>query len=429
MLADLVAHEVGHTLGLRHNFKASALFTLDEINSEEVKGKKPITASVMDYSPINYRFESGEVQGDFAMIDIGPYDFWAIDYGYTFDEGRLPEILKRCSEPELQYATDEDTSGPDPLARRYDFSKDPLDYAQEQMRLVNLYRERILSKFVKDGDSWAKARRGYELTLSLQTRSASMMANWIGGAFVNRDKKGDPGNRAPVEVVPPEQQRAALGFVIENTFRDEAFGLTPELLERMSVDKWLDGGSRSSMSNEATWPIHDRVLGVQASALTWLMNPTTLRRVYDNEMRLPADQDTLTLPELLSAVSNEAWSELEGDCPDNRSARQPMISSLRRNLQREHMQRLVDLILESSNDTAAFNAISNLARMELRSLISKIADSLERCGDKMDAYSKAHLAETVQRAERALEAGYTYGGNAAQAPVMMMLGREEISQN
>ena len=63
------------------------------------------------------------------------------------------------------------------------------------------------------------------------------------------------------------------------------------------------------------------------------------------------------------------------------------------------MQRLVDLILESSNDTAAFNAISNLARMELRSLISKIADSLERCGDKMDAYSKAHLAETVQRAE------------------------------
>ncbi len=429
LLADLVAHEVGHTLGLRHNFKASSLFTLDEINSEEVKGKKPITASVMDYSPINYRFESGDVQGDFAMIDIGPYDFWAIDYGYTFDEGRLPEILKRCSEPELQYATDEDTSGPDPLARRYDFSKDPLDYAQEQMRLVNLYRERILSKFVKEGDSWAKARRGYELTLSLQTRSASMMANWIGGAFVNRDKKGDPGNRAPVEVVPPEQQRAALGFVIENTFRDEAFGLTPELLERMSVDKWLDGGSRSSMSNEATWPIHDRVLGVQASALTWLMNPTTLRRVYDNEMRLPADQDTLTLPELLAAVSNEAWSELEGDCPDNRSARQPMISSLRRNLQREHMQRLVDLILESSNDTAAFNAISNLARMELRSLISKIADSLERCGDKMDAYSKAHLAETVQRAERALEAGYTYGGNAAQAPVMMMLGREEISQN
>ena len=64
------------------------------------------------------------------------------------------------------------------------------------MRLIKLYRGRILDKFVKDGDSWAKARRGYELTLSIQTRAASMMANWIGGAFVNRDKKGDPEDRA-----------------------------------------------------------------------------------------------------------------------------------------------------------------------------------------------------------------------------------------
>ncbi len=133
----------------------------------------------------------------------------------------------------------------------------------------------------------------------MQTRAANMMANWVGGAFVNRDKKGDPGDRPPVEVVPAEQQRAALKFVIETTFNDEAYGLTPKLLERMSVDKWLDGGSHSSMSNEATWPIHDRILGVQASALTWLMNPTTLRRVYDNELRLPEDEDTLTLPELL----------------------------------------------------------------------------------------------------------------------------------
>ena len=236
LLADLVAHEVGHTLGLRHNFKASGLMTLDEINSEDVKGKKTFTASVMDYTPINYRFESGDVQGDYAMIDIGPYDYWAIEYGYTFDEKKLADILKRCNEPELQYATDEDTNGPDPLARRYDFSKDPLDYANEQKKLIKLYRDRILDKFVKDGDSWAKARRGYELTLSLQTRASNMMANWIGGAFVNRDKKGDPGDRPPVEVVPAAQQRAALEFVINTAFNDDSYGLTPKLLERMSVD-------------------------------------------------------------------------------------------------------------------------------------------------------------------------------------------------
>ncbi|TWT99003.1 zinc-dependent metalloprotease [Neorhodopirellula pilleata] len=421
LLADLVAHEVGHTLGLRHNFKASSLFTMDEINSENVKGKKPFTASVMDYTPINYRYEAGEIQGDYAMTDIGPYDFWAIEYGYTLKDASLPEILKRCSEPELQYATDEDTSGPDPYARRYDFGKDPLKYATEQMKLVELYRERLLDKFVKDGDSWAKARRGYELTLGLQMRSVSMMANWIGGAFVHRDKKGDPGNRVPVEVVPAKDQRDALQFVIETSFVDEAYGLKPEILERLGVDKWIDGNAMHGMSAEATWPIHDRVLDMQASALTLLLNPTTLRRVYDNELRLPEDQDALTLPELLAKVTDSVWTELDEACPDDRNDRKPMISSLRRNLQREHLQRLVDLILEDAPRTAAYHPISNLARMQLRTLGERMESTLSKCGEKMDAYSKAHLTESKERIARALEAGYTYGGKQQMSPIMMLL--------
>lgn len=425
LLADLVAHEVGHTLGLRHNFKASSLLTLDEINSPDIKGSKTIAASVMDYTPINYRLESGEVQGDYAMIDIGPYDYWAIEYGYVADSKKLPEILKRCSEPELQYATDEDVAGPDPLARRYDFAKDPLDYANEQMRLVKLYRDRILEKFVKDGDSWAKARRGYELTLMQQSRSVSMMANWIGGAFVNRDKKGDPGDRPPVEVVPAAQQRAALNYVIATAFKDEAYGLRPKLLERMSVDKWLDGGFHSTMSNEATWPIHDRILGIQASALTSVMNPTTLRRVYDNELRLPPEQDALTLPELLRTVNEAVWSELELDCPEKRSDRQPMISSLRRNLQREHMQRLSDLVLEKST-TAAYKPISNLARMELQELSKRIDGCLDRCGTNLDAYTTAHLTEIRDRIKRVLEAGYTYNTAKPQRQgFFMMIGKDQ----
>jgi len=425
LMADLVAHEVGHTLGLRHNFRASALLKLDQINSEESKGKRTFTGSVMDYTPINYRYESGQIQGDYAMNGIGPYDFWAIEYGYTFDDKKLPEILKRCNEPELQYATDEDTNGPDPLATRYDFSADPLDYAKEQMKLVKLYRDRLLDKFVKDGESWARARRGYELTLSLQMRAVTMMSKWVGGAFVHRDKKGDPGNRPPIEVVPAAQQRAALDFVIDSTFRDEAFGLTPQLLERMSVDKWLDDGGRSAMSSEATWPIHDRVLGMQASALTQLMNPTTLRRVLDNEMRVPADADALTLPEMLDKLTASVWSELDQDCPDGRNDRKPMITSLRRNLQREHAQRLIDLVLREPTDTAAFKPIGTLAKMHLRKLKDRIAASLAKCGGKMDAYSSAHLMEIQERIARVLEANFIAGANPAQQqPQVIILGGE-----
>jgi hypothetical protein len=410
LLADLVAHEVGHTLGLRHNFKASALYTLDQINSEELKGKKTFSASVMDYVPINYRLEAGAVQGDYGMLDIGPYDFWAIEYGYVDDEKKLADILKRCSEPELQYATDEDTMGPDPLARRYDFAKDPLAYAEEQLKLVKYYRGRLLDKFVKDGDSWAKARRGYELTLGIQTRAVNMMAGWVGGAFVNRDKKGDPGNRNPLEVVPAEQQRKALDFVIQSTFKDDAYGLSPDLLAKMSIDQWMDD---RGTGGEATWPIHDRILGIQASTLTMLMNPTTLRRVYDNEVRVAADQDVLTLPEMLNKVSEEAWTELKGECPADVSTRKPMITSLRQNLQREHLERLVDLIIKPNTSTAAFKPISNLAAMQLRELKVKVDHSLNTCGDKMDAYTKAHLVNVQQQIDRALSAAYTIGGQNA----------------
>ena len=103
----------------------------------------------MDYTPININMDPERIQGDYAMTGPGPYDLWAIEYGYTFDK-KLDGILARCVEPELAYLTDEDTSGPDPFARRYDFTKNPLDYAESQMELARWHRERILDRFVQD---------------------------------------------------------------------------------------------------------------------------------------------------------------------------------------------------------------------------------------------------------------------------------------
>ncbi len=408
LLGDLVAHEVGHTLGLRHNFKASSIYTLAEINSKAIKGTKPFTGSVMDYIPVNINVETGEIQGDYGMIGLGPYDLWAIEYGYAFTNDLKP-ILSRVAEPELAYATDEDTGGPDPLARRYDFSKNPLDYAKNQIRLAKYHRGRILDKFVKDGDSWSKARSGYELTLLSQTTAVNAMAGWVGGAFITRDRKGDKNARLPVEVVPVKTQREALEFVIANSFFDESYGLTSDLLSRMTVDKWLDGdGARFAMNSEPTWPIHDRIMGIQASTLTMIMNPTTLRRVYDNEFRIPADQEAVTLPELLGTVTSSIWKELETKAEKPYTARKPMISSLRRNLQREHMERLIDLTLPSSGFTAAQKPISNLAMMELRGMREKIGKALEQSGANADPYTVAHLTEIKDRIGKALDAHYIY---------------------
>jgi hypothetical protein len=380
---------------------------LSDINSKKLKGQKPLASSVMDYLPVNMNFKDGEVQGDYTMIGVGPYDIWAIEYGYTQNEADLKKILARVAEPELQYATDEDTFGPDPFARRYDFSSDPLDYANNQMRIARHNRERIIEKLVKDGDSWAKTRRYYEMTLSLQLRSVSMMGNWLGGAFIYRDKKGDKNGRLPIEVVPAKKQRDALNFVIENTFRDEAFGLNEDLLRRMTVDKWWD--DFSSVLTDATWPIHDRIMSIQGSVLASLMYPTTLRRIYDNEFLVSADEDALTLPELLDTLTEAVWSELDEKPGKKYTARKPMISSLRRNLQREHMELLIDLSKSGYFGTSAYKPIANLVLEKLNEIrADKIGPVLETYGEKLDPYSKAHLKDAATQIKKALEAQYIY---------------------
>jgi hypothetical protein len=405
LMSDLTAHEVGHTLGLRHNFKGSCQFTLAEINSDKVKGKENWSASIMDYNPINMNMGDGPVQGDFAQLgSIGTYDFWAIEYGYTFGDPK--EVLKHVGEPGHEYGTDEDTAGPDPRARRYDFSKNPLDYANSQIRLAKYHRGRLLEKYVKDGDSWARARRGYELTLGLQMRTLSMMSNWVGGVYVNRDKKGDPNARPPLQVVPAEQQRAALKFCIDNAFRDEAFGLTTDLLSKMTTDKWMDWGGQGEAFQESTFPIHDRIAGIQASTLTMLLNPTTLRRVYDNESRVPSDQDAVTLPEVLNSVTDEIFSELKDVSAKKYTARQPMISSLRRNLQKEVIDRLVDLTLPGSIGSESTKPMANLATAKLREVEGKIGNVLANGKDQLDPYTLAHLSDAKSRIEKALDASY-----------------------
>ena len=428
LVAHLVAHEVGHTLGLRHNFKGSSVHTLAEINSDAVKGKQQLSGSVMDYVGANIRLDSGSLQGDYCMSGVGPYDMWAIEYGYTF--GDLKPVLARVAEPQLAFATDEDTGGPDPLARRYDFSKDPLDFAEEQIRLAKHHRERLLTTFIKDGDSWDRIRYGYELVLSLQTRSLSMMSNWVGGAFVNRDKKGDPNGRNPIVVVPVEQQRKALNFVTTNAFKDEAFGLTPELTTALGLDKWSD--ISSSMMEESTWPIHDRIMGIQASVLTGLMNPTTLKRVYDNETRVPADQDCMTLPEMLNTVTGSIWTELDAKAEGEYSARKPLITSLRRNLQREHVERLIDLTLPGGSTGAAGRAISSLSAEQLRGIVKKIEAAQAASADKHDPYTTAHLTQAKERITKALDADYilnpSKSGGSSGGPIRFIFENEKSGQ-
>ncbi|MDG2200566.1 MAG: zinc-dependent metalloprotease [Phycisphaerales bacterium] len=406
MLRDVIMHEVGHTLGLRHNFKASTIYSLEEMNEEGFIGTAQ-AGSVMDYMPVNINTDEDAVQGDYTMVTIGPYDYWAIEYGYTNES--LEPILARVAEPQLIYATDEDTGGPDPRARRFDHGKNPLNYTESQMKLVRTLREKILEEMVEDGDSWAKARRAYEMLLNKHVQAVSIASNWVGGSKVNRDKKGDPGNRPPIAPIEAEQQRRALQVVLDNTMYDEAFGLSPELLRHMTVDRWFDGSSRSF--SDETWPVHSRISGIQASALSQLMNPTTMNRIHDNEFRALEDEDVVTMPEVLDTVHQAVWTEIYEEPNDQYDARSPYITSLRRNLQREHLERLIDMSMPANGFGSAATPVQNLSRMHLQTLRGNASSFMNANQSTIDPYTKAHLKEVVAMIDRVRDAQYIYNSH------------------
>ena len=269
------------------------------------------------------------------------------------------------------------------------------------MRIVKKLRESLLTDFVKDGDSWSKARRGYDTTFRMQTSMASMLADWIGGAHINRNKKGDFGDeeQAPVTPVAVGQQRAALNFIIENIFNEDAYSLSPKLLTHFNVDKWADRGGDSG---EATWPIHDKILGAQASLLSAILSPSRLGMVYDNEFRVPANQDALTIAEIFNTLNTSIYEGID-DISGSYTNRQPMITSMRRNLQAELTDRLVDLSTGKVNISRPVRTLALYHTQQLYDRIGKILSS----GATIDTYTQAYLQDMHERLGNALDIVYT----------------------
>jgi hypothetical protein len=396
MIRYISAHEVGHCLGLQHNMAASTIRSLEEINTPGYEGAT--IGSVMDYAAANINHELGEVQGAFASPELGPYDHWAIAYGYG-PEDELDEVVSRVGEPDLIFISQAEMSvGSDPRNNTWELGSDNLTFAESRLGLVRDLRSRLIEDVVGDGDSWAVARRRFGALLGTHVQSLFVASRWIGGSYTNNDFKGDPGARAPIEDVPASQQRRALALIIDNSFEDEAFGLTPELIRHLGKEYWWDPAGMNELMADPSFTVHDLVGGVQAAALTMVMNPTTLRRVYDIEYRAADGEDTLTLAELMTTVTDAAWRELSGTGGE--------VSSFRRNLQREHVDRLVSLALADDATSPSMRTISTLAKRELRRV-----DAMARRGLSADAdpYTAAHLEDVRARIARAMEAAYVIG--------------------
>jgi hypothetical protein len=405
-------HELGHTLGLRHNFQASTMLTLEELNDPAKTASTGLAASVMDYLPINF-VPKGQRQGDYFSTTIGPYDYWAIEYGYKplsgnthADVAELKKIASRGSEPALAFATDEDLrqEDPDPLVNAFDLGKDPLQFARWRASLVHELLPTVVDRVTSEGDTYDRARRAVNVLMAFHGLGMHVAARFIGGVYVHRDHKGDPGNRPPLAVVEAARQREALALLKEEVFGPSAYQLPTELLNRLAPPKWVHWGTRPN--GQVDYPVHDVILGWQDRILSQLLSSQTLTRLVDSELKVPADQDAFTAADLIHELSTVVYQEVDKLGDGKFTNRKPAISSLRRNLQRRYFERLAMISLGQAPAPADCVALANL---ELEGLESRIKTSLAGKAE-LDGYTQSHLKDLLGRIQKVRDARVPMSG-------------------
>ncbi|HKQ49988.1 MAG TPA: zinc-dependent metalloprotease [Phycisphaerae bacterium] len=410
LIKEIVMHEVGHCLGLRHNFKASTWLPMKEIEDHDLPGDASV-GSVMDYNPpiISPR---GQKQGSFTTRSIGPYDYWAIEYGYrpvgAGDKGEdemLASIATRCSEAGLDYATDEDTMwflSPDPYSNRFDMGRDITDYAERQVKLADGLLADIQKWAIKDGQSYTRLRNAFRRILAERANVTEYVARFVGGQVLRRDHRGDPDERAPIEVVSAAKQREAMKFVCDYVFSEDAYRIDPKLLAHLAPGRFWHWDS-DDFDFRVDFNIHDFVSSAQYYCLLTLMNPFTIGRIHDNQVKFDDDEEVYTLYEHLSGLNDAIWSEL-ADNDREGSEKKPFVNSFRRNLQRTHLNMMLNLVLSQPGRIVPADAAA-ISRLCVDRLSKKIDKTMKE--REVDATTLAHLTDVKKRIDKALDAEYS----------------------
>ena len=411
----LIAHEVGHTLGLRHNFKGSTLHTYKDLHDPKKTIAMGLTNSVMDYTPVNLALP-GEKQGQYWQTTLGPYDLWAIEYGYKpFPKAKtikaeipyLQKVAARVAEHKLAYATDEDTFGtrsPDPYSQRWDLGLDSLHYYQTRTKLALELWSRIEKKFGTPKFSYQIMRRVFGMGLGTYIRAGLQASKFIGGIYHRRDHIGDPKGRLPFKPVSAAKQRKALDFLILNYFTPNAFKWQSTLLNKLAPTRFWDFRF-SVWGMRVDYPIHRAALILQAMPMFAVYHPIILDRIQDTRLRLPRGAAYFSLTELFKKTTDAIWSELhttsetqpaDGVKGSKQAPSSLKINSFRRNLQWNHMT-VLGFYARVRIPTLADP--SNLARLHLKQLLQDIQSALPRT----QGLTRAHLDRCQSRIKQLLK--------------------------
>ncbi len=396
-LLGVTMHEVGHTLGLRHNFRASRIYTETQLSDPVFTAANGVTGSVMEYAAINLPAPGAapEAQGTPFSTTLGPYDYWAIEYGYkpmaAADEAAaLASIASRSAEPLLAYGTDEDSFlGIDPESLQFDLGADVLAFARKRLAIAHDLLQRQETRALKPEQDYAVLRRSVIYALRDMGRAAGALTRQIGGVRTLRDHAGS--GRDPLVPVPVAQQREALDLVASGFLSADSLTLSAALQRKLAVDFEERSDAIFSGEQPASTDFSPAalVLELQRGLLGALMSDAVAGRLLDSETKAPTD--ALRLAELYQRVDAAVWSELaaKGDIP-----------APRRELQRDHINREVALLLRSAPSIRA--DARGLLRAQATTLLTRINTATKRTGLSPEAL--AHLQDSAESLSQALAA-------------------------
>lgn len=409
-ISFIVAHEVGHTLCFRHNFRASSIHEFAKLNDRTFSSENGMIGTVMDYPAPNIA-GVGRKQGEFYSMTAGPWDCWMIEYTYSDFGAKTPEeeseklqaIADRAGDPLLAYATDEDGFGfsprsVDPYTNWWDMGADPIEYFERNIETTRKIWFETIKQFEKPGRRYQDVQLAFLNGWQPYFFAVQTVPKFVGGLDHNRYHVGDNPRALPFKPISASEQRRAMAFLKQHIFASDAFDLPAGLLNKLQPEQFQDFTWSAGNIAQLDYPIHQAVLNIQNAALTKLYSPLTLNRLLNNLERVSDGEEKYTMYDLFGDVRKSIWSELDGT---------KSLNSFRRQLQLSHLNQLITISMSSPRFFASNAAVHSADAISLASNdLDIIRGSASRAASSsaVDGMTQAHYREVIRQIDAARSA-------------------------
>jgi hypothetical protein len=385
------AHEVGHTLGLPHNFASSVAYPVEKLRDPEFTKEFGTAPSIMDYARFNY-IAQPEDEGVSLMPDVGPYDKFAVMWGYRpIPEAVTPEaeqaildqwILDKKGDPVYRYGRQGNSY--DPTTQSEDLGDNAMKASEYGIKNLQRIMPNLMewtAEEEKPFKDFSDLSEMYGQVIGQFNRYMGHVRTNVGG--VTEIYKSVGQDEAVYTHTSKAMQKSAVDFLNKQLFATPAWLMDENIVARIG-----DFGAL------------ERIRGIQVTSLNGILEWGRLGRVIENEAL--NGNDAYKISELFDDLRNGIWTEL----PQGRT-----IDVHRRALQRAHIERLELLLTGEVNVPAQFrqfygpqiNAaqsdIRPMARGEMKTLQTQIRGAIGRTSDRM---SKLHLEDALARIEKIL---------------------------